>query len=74
MLRYYSNLPRDGKAIGVYTAPLFMLKFRRAKFEFTDDIEAGITDDLVAAGVPKYRIVLAFHPPRIRERKGYSVD
>ena len=38
-----------------------------------DGIEDGITDELVAAGVPKDKIVLAFHPPEIRERTGYAV-
>jgi hypothetical protein len=38
-----------------------------------DGIEEGITDDLVKAGVPKDRIVLAFHPPHVREHTGYAV-
>ena len=33
----------------------------------------GITDELVAAGVPKDKIVLVFHPPEIREHTGYAV-
>ncbi|MEG4503062.1 XisI protein [Microcoleus sp. F6_B4] len=37
-----------------------------------DGIEDGITDELVAAGVPKDRIVLAFHPPEVREYTGYA--
>ena len=37
-----------------------------------DGIEDGITDELVAAGVPKDCIVLAFHPPEIRQRTGYA--
>ncbi|GGA34419.1 XisI protein [Okeania sp. KiyG1] len=32
-----------------------------------DDIENGITGELVDAGVPKDRIVLAFHPLEIRQ-------
>ncbi|HBE18585.1 MAG TPA: hypothetical protein DEG17_19330 [Cyanobacteria bacterium UBA11149] len=35
-----------------------------------DGIEDGITNELVAAGVPKERIVLAFHPPQVREHTG----
>ena len=39
-----------------------------------DGIEDGITDDLVAAGVPKDKIVLAFHPPEVRPYTGYAVS
>ncbi|WP_293067294.1 MULTISPECIES: XisI protein [unclassified Moorena] len=38
-----------------------------------DGIEDGITDELVATGVPKDRIVLAFHPPDIRQYTGYGI-
>ncbi|MBD2777643.1 XisI protein [Iningainema tapete] len=38
-----------------------------------DGIEDGITDDLVAAGVPKDKIVLAFHPLEVRPYTGYAV-
>ena len=38
-----------------------------------DGIEDGITDELVAAGIPKTQIVLAFHPPNIRPHTGYAV-
>lgn len=37
-----------------------------------DGIEEGITEDLVAAGVPKERIVLAFLPPDVRHHSGYG--
>ncbi|MEB3343597.1 XisI protein [Okeania sp.] len=40
---------------------------------YYDGIEDGITDELVAAGVPKDRIVLAFHPPDVRQYTGYGV-
>ncbi|WP_293063912.1 MULTISPECIES: element excision factor XisI family protein [unclassified Moorena] len=49
------------------------------KFGFTttvlkyDGIEDSITEELVASGVPKDRIVLAFHPREIREHTGYAV-
>ena len=33
----------------------------------------GITDDLVAAGVPKDHIVLAFHPPYVRPHTDYAI-
>ena len=32
-----------------------------------DGIKDSITDELVAVGVPKDPIVLAFHPPQVRE-------
>jgi len=38
-----------------------------------DGTEDGITDELVAAGVPKDHIVLAFHPPHVRSHTGYAV-
>lgn len=38
-----------------------------------DGTEDGITDDLVAAGVPKEHIVLAFHPEYLREHTGYAI-
>lgn len=38
-----------------------------------DGIEDGITDELVDAGIPKDKIVLAFHPPDIREHTGYAI-
>lgn len=38
-----------------------------------DGLDHGITDELVAAGVPKDHIVLAFHPPHIRQHTGYAV-
>jgi XisI protein len=39
-----------------------------------DGIEDSVTEELVAAGIPKNRIVLAFHPPHIREHTGYAID
>ncbi|MFH7244021.1 MAG: XisI protein [Spirulina sp.] len=38
-----------------------------------DGIEGSITEELVAAGIAKENIVLAFHPPYIREHTGYAV-
>lgn len=38
-----------------------------------DGIEDGITGELVAAGVPKDKIVLAFHPPEVRPYTGYAI-
>jgi hypothetical protein len=38
-----------------------------------DGIENSITSELVAAGIPKDHIVLAFHPPSVREYTGYAL-
>jgi hypothetical protein len=38
-----------------------------------DGIDRGITEELVDAGIPKDYIVLAFHPPHIRQHTGYAV-
>ena len=37
-----------------------------------DGIEDSITAELIEAGIPKDRIVLAFHPPFVREHTGYA--
>ncbi len=39
-----------------------------------DGIEDSITEELVASGVPKDHIILAFHPPHIRVHTGYAID
>ncbi|MCA1990901.1 MAG: XisI protein [Coleofasciculus sp. S288] len=39
-----------------------------------DGTEDGIANDLVAAGIPKDRIVLAFHPPEIRPHTEFAVS
>jgi ketopantoate reductase len=39
-----------------------------------DGIEDSITEELVATGVPKDRIVLAFHPHHIRIHTGYAIE
>lgn len=38
-----------------------------------DGTEEGITDELVAADIPKNSIVLAFHPHEVRQHTGYAV-
>lgn len=38
-----------------------------------DGTEAGIGNDLVAAGVPKENIVLAFRSPELRKLSGFAV-
>jgi hypothetical protein len=38
-----------------------------------DGTEEGIASQLVAAGIPKDKIVLAFHPPYKRPYTGYAV-
>lgn len=37
-----------------------------------DGTEAGITDDLVAAGIPKDAIVLGFQEPAVRKYTGFA--
>jgi hypothetical protein len=38
-----------------------------------DDTEDGVTDELVAAGIPKDKIVFGFHPPNVRQHTGYAI-
>jgi hypothetical protein len=38
-----------------------------------DGTEGGIAEELVTAGVPRDRIVLAFKPPEIRPHTGFAV-
>jgi hypothetical protein len=38
-----------------------------------DMTEAGIAADLLRAGIPKERIVLAFHRPDVRAQTGFAV-
>ncbi|MBE9070597.1 XisI protein [Leptolyngbya cf. ectocarpi LEGE 11479] len=38
-----------------------------------DGTEDGITDELVTAGISKENIVLAFHPPQVRQHTGYAI-
>ncbi|TAE58845.1 MAG: XisI protein [Nostocales cyanobacterium] len=39
-----------------------------------DDTEDGVTYELEAAGVPKDKIVLGFHPQNVRQHTGYAVS
>lgn len=39
-----------------------------------DGIEDGITNDLLTAGIPKDKIVLAFHPPSVRPYTEFAVS
>jgi len=38
-----------------------------------DDTEDGVTYELVAAGIPKEKIVLGFHPENVRQHTGYAI-
>ena len=38
-----------------------------------DGTEHGIAEELVAAGIPKDRIVLGFHSPEVRQHTEYAV-
>jgi XisI protein len=39
----------------------------------TDNTEEGIATELVAAGIPKKDIVLAFYPPAVREMGEFAI-
>ena len=39
-----------------------------------DGIEDGIANDFLAAGIPKDKIVLAFHPPSVRPYTEFAVS
>ena len=39
-----------------------------------DGTESGITEELVAAGIPREHIVLGFHSPQKRQRTPYAVQ
>jgi hypothetical protein len=38
-----------------------------------DNTEDGVTYELEAAGIPKDKIVLGFHPENVRQHTGYAV-
>jgi hypothetical protein len=38
-----------------------------------DNTEDGVATDLLAAGVPHEAIVLAFHPPRLRQHTEFAI-
>jgi hypothetical protein len=38
-----------------------------------DDTEDGVTYELEAAGIPKDKIVLGFHPQNVRQHTGYAI-
>ena len=50
------------------------LEIRNGKiWILTDNTEEGIGNELVALGVPKDKIVLAFYPPAVREMGEFAV-
>ena len=52
---------------------VFHAEFRNGQlWMHHDGIDRGITEDLVAAGIPKEHVVLAFHSPEIRPHTGYA--
>ena len=38
-----------------------------------DGLEDGVATELMAAGIPRACMVLAFHPPEIRQHTGFAV-
>jgi hypothetical protein len=54
--------------------PLIHLDLRGDKFWIEyDGTEDGIATDLLEAGIPKDRIVLAFQPPNRRKFSGFAI-
>jgi hypothetical protein len=50
------------------------VRIKEGKIWIEEDwTEEGITNDLLAAGVPKEDIVLGFHPPYLRSLTEYAV-
>jgi len=39
-----------------------------------DGTENGVADELVAMGIPKENIVLAFHPVYVRQHTGFAIQ
>ena len=58
-----------------HSTTLAHLEIRDGKIRIlTDNTEEGIGNELVAVGIPKSRIVLAFYPPDIREMGDFAVS
>jgi RimJ/RimL family protein N-acetyltransferase len=56
------------------SSTLAHLEIREGKiWILTDNTEQGIATELVALGIPKSQIVLAFYPPSVRERGEFAV-
>ena len=49
------------------------VRLRNGKFWIEDWTEEGIANELVAAGIPKENIVLAFHEPEVRAETGFAM-
>lgn len=50
------------------------VRLRNGKFWIEEDwTEEGVATELVAAGVPKDKIVLAFHEPEVRAETGFAI-
>lgn len=53
----------------------FFARIKDGKIWIEEDwTEDGFTDELVAVGVPREDIVLAFHPPHLRQYTEYAAD
>jgi hypothetical protein len=54
--------------------PVLHIDIRDGKLWIQHDAtEAGVATDLIAAGVPKECIVLAFYPPEVRQHSEFAV-
>jgi hypothetical protein len=64
----------DLKEDKFHSSTLAHLEIRSGKiWILTDNTEDGIGNELVALGVPKDKIVLAFYPPAMREMGEFAV-
>lgn len=57
-----------------WSGPTLYLRLRDGKIWVEEDwLEEGITDELLAAGVPAADIVLAFHQPEMRHLTEFAI-
>ena len=70
----YALLDVDFTDDKFHSRTLAHLEIRNGKiWILTDNTEQGIATELVALGIPKDKIVLAFHPPAVREMGEFAV-
>ena len=74
--RYRYTLQQLSRPHGLQVAhTLAHLEIKNGKiYVEVDATEEGLGNELVAAGIPKSQIVLAFYPPALRERGEFAVS